>query len=92
MRPTADDELRVKRLRVAGVPKDKAERAVARGLSDADLEYNRRLGRPMAFVETVHPEAEVQRRRDIDEVDEMRREVEAADTAKRQAFESVQDQ
>lgn len=34
-----------------------------RGLTDEDVEWNRQMSRPLIFKETVHPEAEVERRK-----------------------------
>ena len=47
---------------VAGFTDAQIQRAKSRGLTAADVEWNRKLGRPLAFVETVHPAAETARR------------------------------
>ena len=52
------------RLLAAGVPEFYAQRAVDRGLTAEDIEWNARLGRPAQWKETVHPETERERRRD----------------------------
>jgi hypothetical protein len=67
-----------KRLRAAGVRHWVAVRAVERGLTDEDIEWNKRLGRPLAFIETVDPKAEEGRRAAWSQLDDLRKEVENA--------------
>jgi len=51
-------------LQEAGVTGKYLERqVVARKLTSEDIAWNRRLGRPLAFKETVHPSVETARRR-----------------------------
>lgn len=46
----------------AGFTDAQIQRAKSRGLTAADVEWNRKLGRPLTFVESVHPAAETARR------------------------------
>lgn len=58
------DEALVVRLMQSGMPEWSALHAVIdSGLSEDDITWNQRLGRPMGFMETVHPDDETERRR-----------------------------
>lgn len=50
------------RLLAVGVQDEFAVRAVRRGLTDEDITWNERLGRPLHWIETVHPDKEKERR------------------------------
>lgn len=44
-----------------------ARRAIDRGLTTEDIEWNQKLSRPPHWKETVHPEAETERRKNYRE-------------------------
>ena len=60
---TAEKQAVLDQLYAMGCHDKYVERAVdERGLTAQDIEWNQRLGRPLAFKETVHPNIEVKRR------------------------------
>lgn len=55
----------IKGLTAAGVDLRSAEhRVITLGLTDEDIEWNRRLSRPLQWKETVNPAEELKRRQD----------------------------
>jgi hypothetical protein len=54
----------LERLLAMGIEERFARRAIERGLTDADVRWNARLGRPPHWIETVNPAEELQRRED----------------------------
>ncbi len=56
--PTPDE-----RMRAAGIPLDQRERAInVKHITNEDIDWNEKLGRPLNWKENVHPEAETDRR------------------------------
>ena len=53
---------------MGGLKEKFARRAVVEhDLTREDMDWNRKLGRPLSFVETVHPRVEAKRRADYEE-------------------------
>ena len=50
------------REKLVGLGVRRPDRAIERGLTEEDMLWNERLGRPPEFVETVDPVVEVERR------------------------------
>ena len=63
-RLTLPQQALLTKLLVAGTREAFAIRAIERGLTDADIVWNQRLGRPAAWLETQEPDVEVERRAD----------------------------
>jgi len=59
-----DNPTLLRRLMVGGAKRESAERAIADGIKDEDIEWNARLGRPIEFLETQDPDEEAKRRQD----------------------------